>query len=228
MERGIEKRRGEPWFAAAQEAIEEEQAGAFASQEELVANVKRQIPLYFHRWEGNEQAGLELAEDFARMEPLHYFNTVELQSFDLRGDLRTIAAPTLVLVGDDDFIAGRVCADAIVRELPGARLLTIPGAGHFTYVEQPEAKKVFEKFQIPTKTMADRVRHVVQSAFNGKRVLIFSGGEAKGTDEILQEVRGLRDGGAFGSIMGRNSFQRPREEGLKLLRDVMDIFAGRS
>src|SRR5216684_1780912 len=72
------------------------------------------------------------------------------------------------------------------------------------------------------------VRHVVQSAFNGKRILIFSGGEAKGTDEILQEVRGLRDGGAFGSIIGRNSFQRPRDEGLKLLRDVIDIFAGRS
>jgi pimeloyl-ACP methyl ester carboxylesterase len=139
MERAIEARRGEPWFAAALEAIEEEQAGAFASGEELVANVKRQAPLYFHRWEGNEQVGLELASDFARMEPLHYFNTVEFQSFDLRGDLRTIAAPTLVLVGDDDFITGRVCADAIVRELPDARLVTIPGAGHFTYVEQPEA-----------------------------------------------------------------------------------------
>src|SRR5581483_6388940 len=50
------------------------------------------------------------------------------------------------------------------------------------HIEQAEAKKVFEKFQIPTKTMADRVRHVVQSAFNGKRIVIFSGGEAKGTD----------------------------------------------
>jgi class I fructose-bisphosphate aldolase len=76
--------------------------------------------------------------------------------------------------------------------------------------------------------MADRVRHVVQSAFNGKRIVIFSGGEAKGTQEILEEVRGLRDGGAFGSIMGRNSFQRPKDEGVKLLRDVMDVFAGRS
>ena len=138
MERAIEKRRGEPWFAAAQEAIEEEQAGAFASQEELVANVKRQIPLYFHRWEGNEQAGLELAEDFARMEPLHYFNTVEFQTFDLRGDLPTIATPTLVLVGEDDVVTGRVCAEAIVRELPDVRLVVIPDAGHFTYVEQPQ------------------------------------------------------------------------------------------
>ena len=92
---------------------------------------------------------------------------------------------------------------------------------------QPEAKKVFEKFNVPVKTLADRVKHVVQSCFNGKRVVIFSGGEAKGTEDILNEVRGLRDGGAFGSIMGRNSFQRPHDEAVKLLRDVMDIFAGK-
>jgi class I fructose-bisphosphate aldolase len=92
-------------------------------------------------------------------------------------------------------------------------------------VEQPEAKKVFEKYGIPIKTLADRVRHVVQSAFNGKRIVIFSGGEAKGTEEILKEVQGIRDGGAFGSIMGRNSFQRPKPEALKLLADVMKVYA---
>ena len=91
-------------------------------------------------------------------------------------------------------------------------------------VEHPEAKKVFEKYAIPTATLADRVRHVVQSAFNGKRVVIFSGGEAKGTDELLEEVKGLRDGGAFGSIMGRNAFQRPKAEAIKLLHDVMAVF----
>ena len=94
------------------------------------------------------------------------------------------------------------------------------------FIEQAENKKAFEKFQIPTKTMADRVRHVVQAAFNGKRIIIFSGGEAKGTEEVLEEVRGLKDGGAFGSIMGRNAFQRPRAEALKLLKDVQNIFRG--
>jgi len=92
---------------------------------------------------------------------------------------------------------------------------------------QPEAKKVFEKFNIPIKTLADRVRHVVQSSFNGRRIVIFSGGEAKGTEDILNEVRELARGGAFGSIMGRNSFQRPHDEAVKLLRDVMDVFAGK-
>jgi class I fructose-bisphosphate aldolase len=92
-------------------------------------------------------------------------------------------------------------------------------------VEQAEAKKVFEKYAIPTKTLADRVRHVVQSAFNGKRIVIFSGGEAKGNEEILAEVKGLAEGGSFGSIMGRNAFQRPRADALKLLADVMKVYA---
>lgn len=92
-------------------------------------------------------------------------------------------------------------------------------------VEGAEAKKVFEKYAIPTKTLADRVRHVVQSAFNGKRIVIFSGGEAKGIDDLLAEVRGLKEGGSFGSIMGRNAFQRTKPEALKLLAEVMKIYA---
>jgi fructose-bisphosphate aldolase, class I len=92
------------------------------------------------------------------------------------------------------------------------------------FLEQPEAKKVYEKYAIPIKTMADRVKHVVQSAMNGRRIVIFSGGEAKETDALLEQVHGLADGGAFGTIMGRNAFQRPRAEALKLLSTVMDIF----
>jgi fructose-bisphosphate aldolase, class I len=92
------------------------------------------------------------------------------------------------------------------------------------FLEQAEAKKVYEKQGIPTKTLAERARHVVQSCFNGKRIVIFSGGEAKGTDDVLEEVRGLATGGAFGSIMGRNAFQRPRAEALQLLSSVMDIY----
>jgi fructose-bisphosphate aldolase, class I len=104
----------------------------------------------------------------------------------------------------------------------GAHVIKIkPPAAH---IEQAEAKKVFEKYNIPTSTLAERVRHCVQSAFNGKRIVIFSGGETKDTASLLADVQGLADGGAFGSIMGRNAFQRPRAEGVKLLSDVMDIF----
>ncbi len=95
-------------------------------------------------------------------------------------------------------------------------------------VEQPEAKKVYEKYSVPLKTLPDRVRHVVQSAFNGRRIVIFSGGEAKDASAILEEIKGIRDGGAFGSIIGRNSFQRPKDEALKLLRDVMNVYQPKS
>jgi proline iminopeptidase len=139
MERAIERRSGEPWFAEAAKAIEEEQAGEFASAAELIANLQRQIPLYFHRWEGNEEAGRELAADFAEAKPLHHFNTVEFPTLDLREGLRKVESPTLVVVGEDDFICGPVCAEAIVRALPSARLVAIPDSGHFVYVEQPEA-----------------------------------------------------------------------------------------
>jgi class I fructose-bisphosphate aldolase len=91
-------------------------------------------------------------------------------------------------------------------------------------VHQDEAKKVFEKYNIPVKTLTERIRHVVKSCFDGKRIVIFSGGENKDTPSVLAEVKEIAQGGGFGSIMGRNAFQRPRDEALKLLADVMNIF----
>ena len=92
------------------------------------------------------------------------------------------------------------------------------------FIEQPEAKKVFEKYNIAYKTLTERVKHVVKSAFDGKRIVIFSGGEAKDTPALMEDVKAIQAGGGFGSIMGRNAFQRPREESLKLLKDVMNVF----
>jgi class I fructose-bisphosphate aldolase len=92
------------------------------------------------------------------------------------------------------------------------------------HIEQDAARKVYQKEKIPIGTLAERVRHVVQSAFGGRRIVIFSGGPAKGTDEIMKEIKAIHDGGGFGSIIGRNSFQRPKAEALKLLGDVMKIY----
>jgi class I fructose-bisphosphate aldolase len=92
------------------------------------------------------------------------------------------------------------------------------------FIEQAEAKKAYEKAGIKIDTLEARARHVVQSVFNGKRIVIFSGGEAKGTDAVLAEIKELAAGGASGAIMGRNAFQRPRAEALKLLADVMAIY----
>lgn len=94
------------------------------------------------------------------------------------------------------------------------------------HIEQDAARKVYEANGVKISTLADRTRNVVQSCFNGKRIVIFSGGEPKTTEDLLQEIKQLALGGAFGSIMGRNAFQRPKKESIALLKDVMNIFAG--
>ena len=158
-------------------------------------------------------------------------NTQYQELRELILEAKEVGLPTVVWayprgtgMSKDGETAVDVCAYAaqIAAQL-GAHVIKVKPPKDF--IEHPEAKKAFEKAQIPTKTLADRVRHVVQSAFNGKRIVIFSGGEAKGTDEVLAEIRELKDGGSFGSIMGRNAFQRPHGEAMTLLKNVMKIYA---
>jgi class I fructose-bisphosphate aldolase len=93
-----------------------------------------------------------------------------------------------------------------------------------SHLEQPEARKVYEAQNIPLEPLSARVRHVVQSAFDGRRIVIFSGGPKHTDAALLEEVRAIADGGGFGSIIGRNSFQRPRGEALELLAKIADIY----
>ncbi|MEC9450993.1 MAG: class I fructose-bisphosphate aldolase [Chloroflexota bacterium] len=92
------------------------------------------------------------------------------------------------------------------------------------YISNDEMKAVYEKNDIPISTLSDRVAHCIKSSFNGKRIVIFSGGPAKGTDEIMKEIKEISEGGGFGSIVGRNSFQRPFNEGISLMKDIMNIY----
>ncbi|TDJ02246.1 MAG: class I fructose-bisphosphate aldolase [Deltaproteobacteria bacterium] len=110
-------------------------------------------------------------------------------------------------------IAAQLGAHLIKVKLPSA------------YLEQDAARKVYEKQGIPIDTLADRVRHVVQSAFNGRRIVIFSGGPAKDRKGIIEEAQAIAEGGGFGSIIGRNSFQRAKTEAIELLHEVMEIYA---
>ena len=108
----------------------------------------------------------------------------------------------------------------------GAHIIKIkPPTAH---IEQDEARKVYQSEKIDIGTLAARVRHCMQSSFNGRRIVVFSGGSAKGTPEVLDEIRQLRDGGANGSIVGRNSFQRPREDALALLDSIIKIYLGKA
>lgn len=90
-------------------------------------------------------------------------------------------------------------------------------------IESDAARDALTKAGTPLDTLSDRVRHVIAGAFGGHRIVIFSGGAAKGTDAVLEENRQTALGGGFGTIMGRNSFQRPHDEAVDLLHRVMDI-----
>ncbi len=94
------------------------------------------------------------------------------------------------------------------------------------HIEQAEAQKAYTAANVPIGTLAERVRHVIQSAFNGRRIVIFSGGAKAADENVFEEARAIRDGGGFGSIIGRNSFQRPKEQALRFLETIMKIYAG--
>jgi fructose-bisphosphate aldolase, class I len=110
-------------------------------------------------------------------------------------------------------IAAQLGANIVKVKLPSSRL------------ELAEAKKVYEAQRIPMETLTERVRHVVQSCFDGRRIVIFSGGPKEGDATLLEEVKAIQAGGGFGSIIGRNSFQRPKADAIALLYKIMDIYA---
>jgi class I fructose-bisphosphate aldolase len=110
-------------------------------------------------------------------------------------------------------IAAELGAHIIKVKLPSAHL------------EQDAARKVYEKEKVPIGTLAERVKHVVQCTFNGRRIVIFSGGPASSDETVFAEVTAIRQGGGFGSIIGRNSFQRKKEAALQFLAKIIAIYA---
>jgi class I fructose-bisphosphate aldolase len=118
-----------------------------------------------------------------------------------------------------------ICAYAAhMAALLGAHIIKVKPPTAVVSLEA--AKKSYEK--IDGSTMAKRVEHIVQSCFGGRRIVVFSGGESKGLEGLYEEIRGLRDGGANGSIIGRNTFQRPREDALAMLAKIIEIYLGKS
>jgi class I fructose-bisphosphate aldolase len=115
---------------------------------------------------------------------------------------------------------------AQIAALLGAHIIKIKLSTD--HLSLPEAKKVYQNKAITIATQADRVRHCMQAAFNGRRLTVFSGGAAKGADAVYDDARAIRDGGGNGSIIGRNSFQRDRDDALAMLNTLVDIYRGRA
>ena len=119
-----------------------------------------------------------------------------------------------------------VCAYAAhLACLIGAHIIKVKPPTGSMFLEA--AEKVYSNQNIDVATLSSRIKHVVQSCFNGRRIVVFSGGEAKDLDGIYNEVRAIRDGGGNGSIIGRNTFQRPREEALAMLDSIIKIYQGK-
>jgi len=132
-----------------------------------------------------------------------------------RGGVLTKEGETAMdIAGYAAHMAALIGAHIIKVKLPGANL------------EQGEAKKVYEAEKIDVSSMAKRVEHVMQCAFGGRRIVVFSGGAAKGEDSVYDDARAIRDGGGHGSIIGRNTFQRPREQALAMLDTLVKIYKG--
>ena len=114
---------------------------------------------------------------------------------------------------------------AHIAALVGAHIIKVKPPTSF--IELSEAKKVYISENISIDTLTDRIKHVVQSCFNGRRLVVFSGGNSRENDSLLEEVKELYLGGASGSIIGRNSFQRPYDEALDLLSQITNIYRGK-
>ncbi|WP_119460259.1 class I fructose-bisphosphate aldolase [Rhodospirillaceae bacterium SYSU D60014] len=113
---------------------------------------------------------------------------------------------------------------AHMAALLGAHIIKVKPPTDF--LEQDEAKKVYEKQGIDVSSQVARIAHIVQACFNGRRIVVFSGGAAGDIESVYEMSRAIRDGGGNGSIIGRNTFQRPREEALAMLDRIVKIYQG--
>ena len=132
--------------------------------------------------------------------------------------------------GGDIIKEGETAIDIVsyaahMAALVGAHIIKVKPPTSF--IELSEAKKVYMSENISIDTLTDRIKHVVQSCFNGRRLVVFSGGNSRDNDSLLKEVKELYLGGASGSIIGRNSFQRPYDEALDLLNQITNIYRGK-
>lgn len=159
----------------------------------------------------------------------HFFELVE-EIKELRAEAESVGLATVIWSyprGGELSKEGELALDvgayaAHMAALIGAHIIKVKLPTD--HIEQKEAQKAYAGTD--WSKQSDRVAHVVKCCFNGRRIVIFSGGAAKGEDQVFQDARDIRDGGGFGSIIGRNTFQRPREEALAMLGEIIAIYKG--
>lgn len=145
-------------------------------------------------------------------EAKRYGLVVMIWSYARGSGLSQVGETAIDVIGYAAQIAAQLGAHIIKVKLPNE------------HIEQESARKVYEQEHIPIATLTERVHHVVQCAFGGRRIVIFSGGPLDTDEAFFNEARAIQAGYGFGSVVGRNSFQRPKSEALRFLNTIMDIY----
>lgn len=160
---------------------------------------------------------LEMQEEITKLiaEAREYGLPTVIWSYPRGGKVSKDGETAIDIIAYAAHMAAQLGAHIIKVKLPSAHL------------ELPEAKKVYEEKQIPISTMPERVRHIMECAFNEKRLVVFSGGATKDEDSVFEDAKAIYEGGGNGSIIGRNSFQRPRAEAIAMLERIMQIYKGK-
>jgi pimeloyl-ACP methyl ester carboxylesterase len=140
MERAVEARSGEPWYADARDALETELGGDFSSDQELLELGLRMMPFYFaHYGHAEREWVASLAGDRLNADATRLWEREIFETFDLRPTLSRITAPTLVITGEQDFITGPACVRELEEGVPNRETVVLPGIGHMIFVEAPAA-----------------------------------------------------------------------------------------
>lgn len=171
----------------------------------------------FTIYPGSEQM-LEMQEEITALseEAKEYGIATVIWSYARGGKVSKEGETAIDIVAYGAHMAAQLGAHIIKVKLPTDHL------------DLPEAKKVYEEKKIPIGTQAERVRHIMKSSFNGRRIVVFSGGATKDEESVYEDARAIFEGGGNGSIIGRNCFQRPREESLAMLDKIMQIYLGKA
>jgi len=122
------------------------------------------------------------------------------------------------LTGQANHLAATIEADIIKQ-----KQATVDG-GYTAIGFGKTHKRVYE--ELSGSHPIDRVRYQVANCYMGRALMINSGGPS-GKDDLHQAVRtaviNKRAGGA-GLISGRKAFQKPMEEGIRLLHAIQDVY----
>lgn len=139
------------------------------------------------------------------------------------------------LTGQANHMGATIKADIIKQKLPtnngGYAALNSGGSAYGKW-----DKRVYTDLAGSTEAGAgghpiDLCRYQILNNYMGRVPLINSGGESKGAGDLAEAVATAvinKRAGGMGLISGRKAFQKPMDEGVKLLHAVQDVYLDKS